>query len=187
MKTYATLLPTFKLAVLGLIVPLILSVSANAASKMEIDLYAEDAMNQFQRETTAGTKLAEQAKGILIFPKIYKAGVVVGGEYGEGVLKIGGNSAGYYSISAGSIGFQLGAQMKSQVILFMTDAALKQFQNSNGWEAGVDGSVAIATVGVGAEIDTHTAQQSIIGFVFSNKGLMFNLNLEGSKITPIAR
>lgn len=182
--TYRTKFNFFIVSVLTL---LMFSASAQAASKMEIDLYVEDALKQFQKHTTAGTKLAKEAKGILIFPKTYKAGVVIGGEYGEGALKIGGSTVGYYSIAAASIGAQLGAQMRSQVILFMTDETLNKFRNSDGWEAGIDGSVAIATIGAGEEIDTHTAQQSIIGFIFSNKGLMFNLNLEGSKITPINR
>ena len=178
---------TLKFLTFALIAQCVMVTSTHAASKVEIDLYAEEAMKQFQKETTAGVKLAAQAKGILIFPKVYKAGFGIGGEYGEGVLKIKGTTVSYYSIAAASIGFQMGAQMKSQIILFMTDAALNEFRNSQGWEAGVDGSVAIATIGVGGEIDTHTAQQSIIGFIFSNKGLMFNLNLEGSKITPIVR
>ena len=166
-----------KFAAVALAAQIMLSASAQAASKVEIDLYVEDALKQFHKETTAGTKLAAQAK----------AGIGIGGEYGEGVLKVGGSTVGYYSTAAASIGFQLGAQTKSQIILFMTNAALKQFQNSDGWEAGVDGSVAIATIGAGGEIDTHTIQQPIIGFIFSNKGLMFNLSLEGSKVTPIVR
>lgn len=176
-----------KLVVLGLITQFMFSMSVQAASKVEIDLYVEDAMKQFQKHTSAGTKLASQAKGILIFPKVYKIGVVIGGEYGEGVLKVGGATVSYYSVASASIGFQLGAQMRSQVILFMTDEALQKFRDSQGWEAGLDGSVAIATIGVGDTIDTNTAQQSIIGFIFSNKGLMFNLSLEGSKFTPIIR
>jgi len=176
-----------KLVVLGLITQFMFSMSVQAASKVEIDLYVEDAMKQFQKHTSAGTKLASQAKGILIFPKVYKIGVVIGGEYGEGVLKVGGATVNYYSVASASIGFQLGAQMRSQVILFMTDEALQKFRDSQGWEAGLDGSVAIATIGVGDTIDTNTAQQSIIGFIFSNKGLMFNLSLEGSKFTPIIR
>ena len=166
---------------------LLFSASAQASSKMEIDLYVEDALKQFQKHSTAGTKLAKEAKGILVFPKTYKAGVVIGGEYGEGALRVGDATVNYYSITAASIGAQLGAQLRSQVILFMTDEALDAFRNSEGWEVGIDGSVAIATIGAGEEIDTHTAQQSIIGFIFSNKGLMFNLNLEGSKISSIKK
>lgn len=91
----------------------------------------------------------------------------------------------YYSTASASIGFQLGGQIKSQVILFMTRQALERFRNSKGWKAGVDGSVAVAAVGAGGEIDTNTAKKPIIGFIFSNKGLMYNLTFEGSKFTKL--
>lgn len=180
-------LPRLKLVALGLMIQFMFSMSAQAASKTEIDLYVEDAIKQFQKHTSAGDKLASQAKGILIFPKIYKVGVILGGEYGEGVLKVGDTTEGYYSTTSASIGLQLGAQIRSQIILFMSDEALQKFRDREGWKAGIDGSVAIATIGAGDTIDTNTTQQSIIGFIFSNKGLMFNLNLEGSKFTPIIR
>ena len=93
----------------------------------------------------------------------------------------------YYNIAAASIGFQLGAQARSQIILFMTESALSKFRASEGWKAGVDGSVALATLGAGGAIDTETAKKPIIGFIFSNKGLMYNLTFEGSKITKIDR
>ncbi|MBV1932805.1 MAG: hypothetical protein KUG71_13945 [Porticoccaceae bacterium] len=166
---------------------LLFNVSAQAATKQEIDLYAEEALSEFRQHTSAGAKLAAASRGMLIFPKVYKAGAGIGGEYGEGVLRVGGQNVAYYSTAGASIGFQLGAQRKAQIILFMTDTALNKFRNSKGWEAGVDGSVAIANMGAGDGIDTNTAQQPIIGFIFSNEGLMFNLNLEGSKFTRIMR
>ncbi|MDF2181123.1 YSC84-related protein [Neptuniibacter sp. CAU 1671] len=154
-----------------------------AASTVEIDAKTTEALNKFYSHSSAGKSLVQQAKGVLIFPEVYKAGIGIGGEYGEGKLIIGGKTDGYYTIFSASIGLQLGAQIKSQMILFMTDAALQQFKNSQGWEAGVDGSVALVTLGVGGTIDTSTIQDPIIGFIFSNKGLMYNLSLEGSKIT----
>ncbi|MCW5573476.1 MAG: hypothetical protein KIT37_10645, partial [Steroidobacteraceae bacterium] len=93
----------------------------------------------------------------------------------------------YYSIAAASIGLQLGAQARTEIILLMTADALKSFRDSQGWKAGVDGSVALATLGAGGTIDTQTAQKPIIGFIFSNKGLMYNLTFEGSKITKIQK
>lgn len=163
------------------------SFHVHADSKEEIDAYASEALQQFYKETPAGKRLADRAKGILVFPKVLKAGFGVGGEYGEGKLIVNGSTKGYYNIAAASIGFQFGAQQKSQVLLFMTNEALQGFLNSEGWDAGVDGSVAIATIGAGGEIDTKTANQPIIAFIFSNKGLMYNLTLEGSKITKINR
>jgi len=164
---------------------LLLPAASQASSKLEIDLFVQETLADFYKQSSAGRELASRAKGMLIFPKIYKAGFWVGGEYGEGALRIGGNTVGYYNIASASLGLQLGVQKKSQVILFMTDDALQKFRNSQGWEAGVDGSVAIANFGAAEEIDTKTFQQPIIGFVFSNKGLMYNLTIEGAKITPI--
>lgn len=164
---------------------LLLPAASQASSKLEIDLFVQETLADFYKQSSAGRELASRAKGMLIFPKIYKAGFWVGGEYGEGALRIGGNTVGYYNIASASLGLQLGVQKKSQIILFMTDDALQKFRNSQGWEAGVDGSVAIANFGAGEEIDTKTFQQPIIGFVFSNKGLMYNLTIEGAKITPI--
>lgn len=160
---------------------------AQAATKTEIDLHAKEAVATLYAQSAAAKELAQSAHGILVFPKVYKAGIGIGGEYGEGKLVKGSKTVDYYSTTAASIGFQLGAQVRSQILLFMDKEALESFQNSEGWEAGVDGSVAIATLGAGGEIDTETVKQPIIGFIFSNKGLMFNLTLEGSKLTKIKK
>ena len=98
-----------------------------------------------------------------------------------------GKPTSYFVVAGGSLGLQAGIQKKSQVILFMTGEALKKFQNSAGWTVGVDGSVALAKRGVDGSIDSNTLQQPVIGFVFSNEGLMANVTLEGTKITRIAR
>jgi len=160
---------------------------AQAASKGEINAYVSEALDKFYKSSPAGKSLAAKSKGMLIFPRVYKAGIGIGGEYGEGALRIGGSNVAYYSTASASICPQLGAQRKAQIILFMTSDALKKFRDSKGWEAGVDGSVAIATFGAGGDIDSKTAQKPIIGFIFSNEGLMYNLNLEGSKITQLHR
>ncbi len=160
---------------------------ARAASRAEIDANVQEAIANFYRQTSAGKKLAQKAAGMLVFPEVVKAGIGVGGEYGEGALLIKGKTAAYYSTAAASIGFQLGAQVKSQIILFMNQRVLEEFRNSKGWKAGVDGSVALATLGAGGELSTETIKEPIIGFIFSNKGLMYNLTFEGSKITRLER
>lgn len=160
---------------------------ARAASKGEIDAKVRETVQEFYKQTSAGKQLAQKAAGMLVFPEVLKAGIGVGGEYGEGALLIKGKTAGYYSTAAASIGFQLGAQVKSQIILFMNPKVLDDFRKSQGWKAGVDGSVALATLGAGGEISTDTIKQPIIGFIFSNKGLMYNLTFEGSKITRLER
>jgi lipid-binding SYLF domain-containing protein len=160
---------------------------AKAESAVLIDAKSNAAIEEFFSTSPAGKELAARAVGILIFPSVVKAGILVGGEYGEGALRVDGATVDHYSMAAGSIGLQLGAQKKSIIIMFMEQSALDKFKNSSGWEVGVDGSVALVTIGAGGAIDTTTAKQPIIGFVFGQKGLMLNLTIEGSKITKIVR
>ena len=160
---------------------------AGAASAHEINIGANATIRRFKKEIVGGAEFLQRAKGVLIFPKVYKGGIVIGGEYGEGVLRIGGKNAGYYNTAAASIGFQLGAQSKSLVIVFLTQPALNAFRNSEGWKVGVDGSVAILKWGVGEDINTLDITDPVVGFVFDNKGLMYNLTLEGAKFTKIVR
>lgn len=114
-----------------------------------------------------------------------KSGFGVGGEDGEGALRIGGRSVGYYNTAAGSIGLQIGVQARAEVLMFMTQEALDQFQSSDGWEVGVDGSVTVVKAGVAGEIDTNTIGEPVIGFVFGEQGLMANVSLEGAKFTKL--
>jgi lipid-binding SYLF domain-containing protein len=171
----------------ALIIGCFLSVPADAASKEVIDAKVSAALKELYEKSQAARDLSAKASGILVFPSVIKAGVGIGGEYGEGSLLVGGNPVGYYNVAAASIGFQLGAQSKTQVIMFMTDASLKQFRDSHGWEAGVDGSVALVEWGAGGSVDTNNIKDPVVGFIYSNKGLMYNLTLEGSKISPIEK
>ena len=176
-----------KYLVQTLIIALFLPALAQAASREEIDATVDEALATFYEESPAGKNLAGRAAGMLVFPRVVKAGIGIGGEYGEGALIVGGSKVAYYNTAGASIGFQLGAQVKSQIIMFMTADALDTFRSSDGWEAGVDGSVALVEFGTGGEISSNSAQQPIIGFIFSNKGLMYNLTFEGSKMTKINR
>lgn len=176
-----------RLLLFGALLALAVQPAAFSAKKVVLDAKIEEAIATFYDHTSAGEKLARQAEGMLVFPSVGKAGIGIGGEYGEGALLIDGEIVQYYSTAAASIGFQLGVQSKSQIILFLDKAALDAFRSSKGWEIGVDGSVAIATIGAGGEIDTKTLNQPVVGFVFANKGLMYNLSLEGSKLTRIEK
>jgi lipid-binding SYLF domain-containing protein len=129
--------------------------------------------------------LVARSAGVLVFPTVVKAGFGIGGEYGEGELLIGGRPAGRYNTIGGSIGWQLGAQARSVIIIFMTPGALASFRRADGWKVGVDGSVAIITIGAGGTIDSSKVTSPVVGFVLDPKGLMYNLTLEGTKITRI--
>jgi lipid-binding SYLF domain-containing protein len=172
---------------LSLLAILALSLPAQAASKAVLDVKIDETIQKFYELTSAGEQLAKKADGMLVFPSVKKAGVGIGGEYGEGALIVDGEKVQYYSTAAASIGLQLGVQARSQIILFMDEAVLEKFRKSKGWEIGVDGSVAIATLGAGGAIDTKNLNQPVIGFIFGNKGLMYNLSLEGSKLTRIEK
>jgi lipid-binding SYLF domain-containing protein len=123
----------------------------------------------------------------MVSPTVLKAGFGVGGEYGEGAMRVGGKTVGYYNTVAASFGFQLGAQARSVIIMFMTPEALAGFRRVEGFKVGVDGSVAIIVVGAGGSIDTDKVTSPVIGFILDPKGLMYNLTLEGSKNTRISR
>ena len=165
----------------------VLSVDAFADSAAVIDTRVNESLQRFYSEVKTGKEIAQKANGILVFPSIIKAGFGIGGEYGEGALKIRGKTVDYYSTAAASIGFQLGVQSKAVIILFMTQKALSDFRKSDGWEVGVDGSVVLVKIGAGGALDTTTLNHPIIGFILTNKGLMYNLTLEGSKMSRIKK
>jgi lipid-binding SYLF domain-containing protein len=158
-----------------------------AASAEAIDADVDVALTRFYRHVHGSRQLVRKAIGVLVFPTVIKAGMGIGGEYGEGALRIRGRTVAYFNTVSASFGFQLGAQARSVIILFMTNDALDQFRITDGWKVGVDGSVAVVTVGVGGSIDTNSISSPIVGFIFDGKGLMYNLTLEGSKISQIYR
>jgi lipid-binding SYLF domain-containing protein len=165
----------------------VLPAGAGAASKAEIDARVTGALEELYGRSAAARELSAKASGILVFPRVLKAGFGVGGEYGEGSLLVGGQPVQYYRVASASVGFQIGGQARAQVLMFMTDAALERFRSSDGWEAGVDGSIAIIEFGVGEDISTHSGTEPIVGFVFGNKGLMYNLSLEGTRFWKVTK
>jgi lipid-binding SYLF domain-containing protein len=156
-----------------------------AATAKEIDAKVDAALDRFQKEVKGSAEFLKSAKGVCVFAGVIKAGLGIGGEYGEGALRIGGQTVDYYSIASGSIGLQFGAQKKDVIIVFMEEQALKKFRDSSGWKAGVDGSVALIDIGAGKSIDSTNIKDPIVGFIVGQKGLMYNLTLEGSKISKL--
>lgn len=167
------------------IISLSLTGSLMAKTAKEIDASADAAIERFYKQVKGAKEFAKASKGMLVMPNVIKGAFIIGGEYGQGALRIGGQSVDYYNTISGSIGFQIGGQAKDIILLFMTDEALKQFRASKGWEAGVDGNVALFTVGAGERADTTTAKDPIIGFVFDAKGLMADISLKGAKFTRL--
>jgi lipid-binding SYLF domain-containing protein len=174
-------------ALLSVIIPMVgISTTAHAAATArEIDASADAAMDRFYKQIESADKVVQNAKGLLIMPNVKKAGLIVGGEYGKGALRIEGKTAGYYRVVSGSIGFQLGFEAKDIILAFMTDEVLNQFRDSKGWEAGLDGNVAFIAVGGGGSATTRNVNEPIVGYVFDVKGLLGDISLKGAKFSKI--
>jgi len=158
---------------------------ATAASKAEIDSNVDVAMQQLYESTPLARMLAKEAKAILLFPKVLKMGFILGVQGGNGALRENGVTVGYYNTAAASYGLQAGIQEFGYALFFMSDSALQYLNKSDGWEIGVGPSIVIVDAGVAKSLTTTTARKEIYAFIFSQKGLMAGLGLQGTKITRI--
>jgi lipid-binding SYLF domain-containing protein len=150
-----------------------------AASASEINRNATEALETLYASTPGARDLAAQAKGILIFPDIVKGGFIIAGQYGDGALRKGGKTVGYYRSIAASYGLQAGVQSFGYVLLFMDDASLEYLDLSDGWEIGTGPSVVVLDHGFGKSLTSTTLQKGVYAFIFSQKGLMAGLGLQG--------
>lgn len=173
------------LAVAMLAIPLAGCAAKPVTSLAKIEQDANRTLDKLGRINPGARDLVGRAYGVLVFPSVYKAGIGIGGEFGDGVLREGGRTTGYYRIVSGSVGFQLGAQKQGQVVAFMDRRALDRFKRSAGWQAGVDGSIVVADLGASGQATSLQLNQPIIGFIVGEAGLMYNVTFEGSKITRI--
>jgi lipid-binding SYLF domain-containing protein len=158
---------------------------AKAETTKEIDARVDIALNRFVNEVKGGRGLLNKASAALVIPHVVKGGFVVGGEYGEGSLRVGSRTIGYYSMLSASVGVTFGGEVKDVVILFLDEQAYRKFRESKGWESGHDGNIAV--IKKGASIDTDKPHDSIVGFVVGAKGLIVDASFKGSKFTPIKR
>lgn len=156
-----------------------------AKTAKEIDTSVNVAIERFYKQVKGAEKYVKASKGMLVMPNIVKGAFIIGGEYGEGALRIGGKTVDYYNTVSGSVGFQIGGQAKDIILLFMTDEALKKFRTSKGWEAGMDANVALIDVGASDSEGTIVSKDPIVGFVFDAKGLIADMSLKGAKFSKI--
>ena len=146
---------------------------------------AQRALHLLYAENGKARALGQRAKAILVFPRIIKGGLIVGGQSGNGALLVGGRLVAYYNISAASFGLQAGGQAFSYALFFVTNSALDYLQKSDGWAIGSGPSVVVEDKGAAASLTTTTLTQDVYAFPFGQRGLMAGIGLEGSKITPI--
>ena len=156
---------------------------AHATTKKEINASVAVALERFSKDVKGANEFLKAAKGVLVMPRVKQAGFIIGAKYGNGALRVDGKSVGYYNMSALSGGLQIGAQESNIILCFMDEEALKKFRTSKGWQVGLDGTVALVTVGAGGSVDTTKLKEPIVGFVFGQEGLMAGVSLEGLKFT----
>jgi lipid-binding SYLF domain-containing protein len=156
-----------------------------AMQRNAIDSAIDSALSRLYQEAPGSAEIVASAKGVLVFPAVISAGFIVGGAQGQGALRRGGKTTGYFRMTEASVGLQAGTGSQAVFILFMTQDALDRFEASRGWTAGVDGSLSLLTVGANARVTTQTGQQPIVGFVLTNSGLRANVSLNGNRITPL--
>jgi lipid-binding SYLF domain-containing protein len=171
-------------ACLATLVPVAAAFAATK-SDPQLDQSAEAALQRLIAGNTAARLLYEQAVAVLVFPKIVKAGFVVGGAYGKGALQQSDRSLGYYNSAAASYGLQAGVQWFGYAMFFMNDSALNYLDSSQGFEIGVGPSVVVVDEGIGKKLSSTTLTQDVYAFIFGQKGLMAGIGIEGSKITKI--
>jgi lipid-binding SYLF domain-containing protein len=158
---------------------------AYAASARKIDRDVSYALQELYAAFPRARRLSEQAEGVLVFPSIIKAGLIVGAQSGDGALRIAGRTNGYYNITSASFGLQAGVQTFGYALLFMTSSSLKYLQDSDGWSIGSGPSIVVIDKSAAASMDTTTLTQDVYAFPFAGRGLMAGIGIEGSKITHI--
>ncbi len=163
------------------------NVRNNAANeRASIDADAAAALTKLYAQAPGSRELVARSRGVLVFPKVVSAGLLIGGSYGRGELMVNGRPDGYYSTAGLSAGLLAGADSKAVYVLFMNEESLAKFRASKGWTAGADASVSVITAGANASVDTQLIKQPVVGYVLTNAGLMANLSIDGTKITPLS-
>lgn len=157
----------------------------NARRRHEIDADVDAALARLYGTVKGSRELIGKSSAVLVFPEVVGAAIGVGGEYGRGALRAGGRTVGYFSTTAGSFGFQIGAQSRAVFYAFMTQGAFERFKRSSGWKVGADATVALVKMGANGQVDTSTAVNPIEAFVLTNAGLMAGASLEGSKVSRL--
>ncbi|MGS0891794.1 BPSL1445 family SYLF domain-containing lipoprotein [Burkholderia stagnalis] len=159
--------------------------SASASKRESIDASVNATLSRLYSTVPGSRELVAKSRGVLVFPSVLQAGFIVGAQSGNGALRVGGSTVGYYNTSSLSVGLQAGAQSKAIVFLFMTQDALDSFRKSDGWAAGADASVAVVKVGANGAVDTTTATAPVEVLVLTNAGLMGDLSVNGTKVTKL--
>ena len=166
---------------------LLLALAARADDKATIVKNSEQALADLRGYASGSAALLDKAAGVLVFPRMVKVGFGGAEEFGEGVLLVQGKPEAFYSSAGADYGLPLGVRAKSEVVVFMTPAALKALRAGPAWKVGKDGDVTLVRLAAGGGVEAASAGEPILGFIFSEKGLAGGLTLKGAEFTRIAR
>ncbi len=172
-----------RLCGIGAVVAWILASPVYAGTAQEIETKVDAALKRVQDEVNGADRFLQGAQGVLVFPALHTAGFGIGGEYGEGALRVDGKTVDYYNTLAASMGFQLKTQAKTLVLVFTEKQALNRFRANSGWKAGVDGSV--VAVNGDDPLDPHNPGHPIVGFILDQQGKVHARDLDGSRFTRL--
>ncbi|WP_246792541.1 BPSL1445 family SYLF domain-containing lipoprotein [Burkholderia perseverans] len=157
----------------------------NSSKRQAINSSVDATLSRLYSTVPGSRELVAKSRGVLVFPSVLQAGFILGAQTGNGALRVGGSTVGYYNTSSLSLGLQAGAQSKAVIFLFMTQDALDKFRATDGWSAGADASVAVVKIGANGAVDSNTVQSPIEAIVLTNAGLMGDLSVNGTKVTRI--
>ena len=150
-----------------------------------IDARVDSTLEYLYTNYPDSMELTEKSAGQLIMPQITSGGLLVGGGYGRGALRVNQASVDYYSAAMGSLGLQVGMQQYAHVLFFMTEAALEDFRRASGWVAGAELEYVFSDQGDNWGANTTTTTSSVIAVVFGQTGALLGASVEGLKYTRI--
>ena len=187
MTARTTRFQAFRLSFVALLMTAATVLPVHAADRAKLEREATAVMSKLYQKYPDAKKLEHKAVAILVFPEVYKAGLMIGGETGDGVMRIKGKTVGYYNTSGVSYGLQAGAQKYGYALFIMTPSALKSIETADGFEIGTGPSVVVMDDAMAKKTSTTTINKDIYAYIFNQKGLMAGLGIQGNKLTRIAK
>jgi lipid-binding SYLF domain-containing protein len=165
-----------------------ISLVAPRLAMAEESMLAQDsraALKSLYDGSPGAKALGDKASAVLVFPNVVKAGFILGGQGGDGILFTKDKVTGHYNTAAVSVGLQAGAQSFGYVLFFMSDKVLSDFRASKNFQIGVGPNIVVIDAGAAKDVTTLTAKADIYAVIFDQKGLMAGIGLQGSKITKL--
>jgi len=160
----------------------------NARHVIDKSAITVERVRQGQKTTDAMDDFLRRSRGVLVIPNYYKAGFILGGSYGDGVLLKRQSEASFgdpafYRMTAGSLGLQAGMDISEIVFMILTDKGLEAVLNDE-FKIGANVGISVGSFGAGAEAATTTnAGNDIVAYSLS-AGLFAGASFEGAAIKP---